>query len=247
MQKNNLIKSTRYQQNIGLNGITQEAQEKLFNTKVVVMGAGALGSGVIMNLAALGIGQIKIVDDKTLDEKDLNSHLIHKYKNIGRSKVISAKDWISEFNPDVKVELEKIKLNELNYFSIIDNCDIIVDCFNSLEGKYILNEIALRHKKILIHANVHGFIGQITTVVPGESACLSCIKQKPSIIEVDSYPMISPVVNTIAAVQSNEILKAAIGNFDLLTNKLLVFDGYKSEFKTFEYNKNIACPSCGGI
>lgn len=242
-----MAKLTRYQQNIGINGLNEEAQEKLFNTKVVVMGAGGLGSGVIMNLAALGIGQIKIVDYKTVDEEDLNCQLIHKFKNIGRSKVMSAKDWIQEFNPDIKVELEKIKLNELNYFGIIDNCDIIVDCFNSIESKYTLNEIALRHKKILVHGNTQGFIGQVSTIVPEKSACLACIKQKPSIIEIDSYPAVSPVVNIIAAIQSQEVLKAAVGNFDLLTNKVLIFDGYRSEFKTFECNKNIACSVCGNL
>lgn len=241
-----MAKLERYQQNIGINGITKEAQEKIFCAKVAIMGAGGLGSGVIMNLAALGVGQIKIIDDDVVKEEDLNAQLIHKYKNIGRAKVMSAKDWIQEYNPDIKVELDKIKLNELNYFNIIDDYDIIVDCFNSIETKYILNEIALRHKKILIHGYTQGFFGQVATIHPPKSACLACIKQKPTLLKEEKYPTIAPVVNTIAAIQSQETLKAIIGG-ELLTNKLLMFDGYKCEFKTYECNKNIACQACGEL
>ncbi len=242
-----MAKLTRYLQNIGINGITKETQEKLFCAKVIVMGAGALGSGVIMNLAALGIGQIKIIDDKVVDEEDLNSQLIHKYKNIGRAKVISAKDWISDFNPDIKVEIEKTRLNELNYFNVIENYDIIVDCFNGIETKYMLNEIALRHNKILIHGYTQGFIGQATTVIPGKSACLSCIKQKPAMLEIETYPSIASVNSVISSILSQEVLKVLMGGCELLTNKLLLFDGYKTGFKIFECTKNIACPACKDI
>ena len=106
-----MINSKRYQRNLEQDGITKEAQEKLFASRVLVMGAGGLGSGVIMNLAALGVGQIKIIDGDILEESNLNRQIIHKYKNIGRAKVISAKDWVQEFNPDIKVELDKIRIN----------------------------------------------------------------------------------------------------------------------------------------
>ncbi len=238
-----MAKLTRYERNIGLEGITIENQEKLFNSKVIVMGAGGLGSGVIANLSALGVGQIKIIDDKVLNEKDLNTHLIHKYRNIGRAKVMSAKDWIGEFNSDVRVELEKIKLNELNYFGVISDYDIIVDCFNSFETKYILNEIALRHNKILVHGAAQGFIGQVTTIVPSKSACLACINQKSSVLGVDNSQSISPIDGVISSIQANEVLKAIIGG-ELLTNKMLIFDGYKSRFSTLDYCKDPNCSAC---
>ena len=117
-----MAKMTRYLNNIGEFGLEDvHAQEKLKFAKVLVMGAGALGSNVIMNLCALGVGQIKIIDNGIVQLEDLNSEIIHKPKYIGRAKVISAIDWILEFNPDIRVELDKIKLNELNYFNIISN------------------------------------------------------------------------------------------------------------------------------
>ena len=144
-----MISFKRYERNMAIGGISQEQQEKLIVSKVLVMGVGGLGSGVIMNLAAMGVGQIKVVDSEVIQETDFNRQLIHKYNNIGRAKVMSAKEWVQDFNPDIKVELDKIKINELNYFNIIEGYDIIVDCFDCYESKYILNEIAQRHKMVL--------------------------------------------------------------------------------------------------
>ena len=241
------MKLLRYKKNFDQDGITQEAQEKLFNSRVLVMGAGGLGSGVIVNLAAMGVGQIKIIDDDIVEESNLNRQFIHKYKNIGRAKVISAKDWVQEFNSDVKVELDKIRLNELNYFNVIQGFDIIVDCFDSCESKYMLNEIALRHNKILIHGGVQGFRGQITTIVPSKTGCLSCVMQKPRLFKEENYASISPVVNVISSLQAQEVLKVVTGIGEPLMNKIMIFDGLKSEFKILNYARNIACEVCSNI
>lgn len=242
-----MINSKRYQRNLEQDGITKEAQEKLFASRVLVMGAGGLGSGVIMNLAALGVGQIKIIDGDILEESNLNRQIIHKYKNLGRAKVISAKDWVQEFNPDIKVELDKIRINELNYFNIIQGYDIIVDCFDSYESKYMLNEIALRHNKVLIHGGVQGFRGQVTTIVPTKTGCLSCVMQKPQTFKEEIYASISPVVNLISSLQAQEVLKVVTGVGEPLLNKILIFDGLKSEFKILNYAKNMACEVCSSI
>ena len=239
-----MIQLTRYKKNFEQNGITQADQEKLLNSRVIVMGAGGLGSGVIMNLAALGVGQIKIIDGDIVEESNLNRQIIHKYKNIGRAKVISAKDWVQEFNPDIRVELDKIKINELNYFNIIQGYDIIIDCFDSYESKYMLNEIIIRHKKVLIHGAAQGFYGQVTTIIPDKTGCLECVMQKPKQIKETMYASLSPVVNTIAALQAQEALKIITGAGTPLLNKLLVFDGTTSEFKMLNYAKNPACPAC---
>lgn len=239
-----MINILRYEKNMEKDGITKEAQEKLFNSRVLVMGAGGLGSGVIMNLAALGVGQIKIIDGDIVEENNLNRQIIHKYKNIGRAKVISAKDWVQDFNPDIKVELDKIKINELNYFNIIQGYDIIVDCFDSYEAKYMLNEIAVRHKKVLVHGAIQGFRGQVTTIVPLKTGCLSCVMQKPKNFEQENYASISPVVNTISSLQALEVMKVITGEGEPLLNKIMIFDGLKSEFKILNYAKNIACETC---
>lgn len=240
-----MLKTHRYTRNLEQGGITPEAQNKLLNSRVLVMGAGGLGSSVIMNLAALGVGHIKIIDGDVLEESNFNRQIIHKYKNIGRAKVMSAKDWILEFNPDIKVEIEKIRLHDLNYFNVIEGYDIIVDCFDSYESKYMLNEIALLHKKILIHGGIQGFCGQVTTIVPDKTGCLNCVVQKPKLFKEEVFASLSPVVSTIASIEALEVLKIITGFGSPLLNRLLVFDGLKGEFKILNYSKNLACEQCG--
>ena len=242
-----MAKLTRYQRNFELGGITKEQQEQLLNSKVAVLGVGGLGSGVVMNLAALGVGQIKVIDSEVIDETNFNRQLIHKYKNIGRAKVISAKEWIQEFNSDVKVEIDKIKINEINYFSILDDYDVIVDCFDNYESKYVLNEIALRHKKILVHGSVQGYCGQVTTIIPDKTGCLSCLLQKPEVFEEEPTSSLSPVVSIIAGLQAQEVLKIITNSGEILANKLLAYDGYKGAFKILNYSKNIHCTTCQNV
>lgn len=240
-----MAKMTRYSNNIGEFGLEDvHAQEKLKFAKVLVMGAGALGSCVIMNLCALGVGQIKIIDNGIVELEDLNSEIIHKPKYIGRAKVISAKDWIQEFNPDIRVELDKIKLNELNYFNIISNYDIIVNCFNDQEAKYMLNEIALRHNKILVHGETRGFYGQLTTIIPPESGCLNCVCPKPKNIKEEHFAKISTVDSIFSSLMAQEVLKIITQTGTPLVNKLLIYDGIKGEFNTVDYVKIITCDVC---
>jgi len=242
-----MSKIARYTQNMSFGGITEAMQEKIINSKVVVMGVGGLGSGVTMNLAAMGVGQIKLVDDKILVEEDFNRQLIHKFKNIGRSRVLSAKGWIQEFNPEIKVEVDNTSLNELNYFNVIQGYDIIVDCFDEFDKKYLLNEIAFRHKKILVHASVKGMCGQVTTFAPGKTGCLACIFEKPQVFKKEEYPSFSSVVNTIAALEAQEVFKVITGCAKPLLNQLLTYDGEKSEFKTILFSENNICEVCSNF
>lgn len=241
-----MLRTKRYTRNLAQGGITEEAQNKLLNSRVLVMGAGGLGSGVIMNLAAIGIGQIKIIDGDVLEESNFNRQIIHKYKNIGRAKVMSAKDWISEFNSDIKVEIEKIRLHDLNYLNVIEGYDIIIDCFDSYESKYMLNEIALRHNKILIHGGIQGFCGQVTTIVPKKTGCLNCVVQKPKLFKDEIFASLSPVVNAIASFEALEVLKVITGVGSPLLNRLLIFDGLKGGYKILNYSRNLACEQCCG-
>ena len=238
---------SRYKQNMEKGGITSEIQEKLNQAGVIVMGAGGLGSGVIMNLAALGVGHIKIIDDGIVQESDLNRQLIHKYNNIGRAKVISARDWVHEFNPDIKVEMEKARIYELNYLNLIEGYDIIIDCFSSPESKYLLNDIAIRHKKVLIYGGMQAFSGQVTTIIPPETGCLACVMQKPKLFKEEKIATISPVINVVSAVMAQEVLKLVGGIGEPLLNKILIFDALKSEFRVLKYHKNPNCEVCGEV
>ena len=239
--------SQRYNQNMLKGGITPEIQEKLNQTGVIVMGAGGLGSGVLMNLAALGIGHIKIIDDGIVQEEDLNRQLIHKYDSIGRGKVISARNWIHDFNPEIKIEIEKIKLYELNYLNIVKDYNIIVDCFDSLESKFLLNDIAYRHKRTLVYGEVQAFSGRVTTICPPKTGCLACVIEKPRVFKKEKKASLSPVINVISSLMAQEVLKLAGGIGEPLFNRFLVYNALKTEFKIYDYLKKPSCEVCSEV
>ncbi len=239
-----MAKATRYIRNLAQQGLSLEEQDKLMNAKILIMGAGGLGSGVIMSLSALGVGELKIIDGDIIEESNFNRQIIHKYRSINRAKVMSAKDWVSEFNPDIKVDIEKVRLNENNYLRIIQGYDIIVDCFDSYDSKYFLNEIAIRHNKILIHGAVQGFKGQITTINPEKTGCLACIMEKPMVNDKEVFASLSPIVNTISSMQALEVLKIVTKRGVPLYNKLLTFDGFETETKQLCYTKSFTCEVC---
>lgn len=237
-------KYKRYLFNIGLDGINEEQQNKIINSKIIIAGVGAIGSMVLANLTALGVENIKIIDNKVLEETDYNCGIIHKYSNIGRARVISAKDWVNEFNPNVKLEIEKTRITDLNYQSSIKGYDMIIDCCEDEVDTYALNQIAVKYEKILIHGQAKGFNGHVTTIIPPQTACLSCMIIKPQSYENKDYNFIAPTTNIIASIQTNEAIKVIIGSPDILANKLLTYNGLRNEFRTMIYSKSLVCDTC---
>lgn len=232
----------RYNRNILIEQIGEGGQQKLNNAKILVCGAGGLGSTVLANLASVGIGTIGIVDNDVLELSNLNRQYIHKFENIGKIKVESAAGWIREFNPEIKVNTYQIRLDDQNYTDIVKDYDLIMDCFDSFKSKFLLNAIAIQTGKTLIHGGVTEFFGQVTVIVPGKTACLSCI-----LPEEDKYVVkgvLSPAVTTIASIEAMEGVKFILGLGESLENKLLCYDGLKMQFKTINLAKNPQCKLC---
>lgn len=235
----------RYNRNILINEIGKDGQKKLLESRVLIAGAGGLGSTVIANLAAVGIGNIGMVDNDFLEISNLNRQYIHKFNNIGKIKVDSAKDWVQNFNPDVNVEIYHTRLNEQNYEQIVKDYDFIIDCFDSYKSKFLLNRIAIESGKILVHGGVTEFYGQVTTIVPGKTACLACIIPD---YDVNSYVVkgvISPAVTTIASIESLEAVKQILGIGETLENKLLTYNGLTMNFRKVILERNTNCALCG--
>lgn len=230
----------RYNRNIFVPEVGKEGQKKLLNSSVLVCGAGGLGSTVILNLASLGVGRIGIVDNDILELSNLNRQYIHDLSFLKRPKVESAKARVQNYNRDIQVETFKIRLNERNYAEIVERYDIIADCFDSFESKFLLNDISFLTGKPLVHAGVSEFGGQIMTILPKKTACLRCIMG--DITEVSKIKgVVSPAVSTIAAIESMEILKLILNKGELLANKILAFDGLSMNFKTLNISKNPNC------
>lgn len=234
----------RYNRNILINDIGEEGQKKLLASKVLVLGAGGLGSTVIANLAAVGVGNIGIVDNDKLELSNLNRQYIHKFENIGKIKVESAKEWIQSFNPDISVKIYPIRLGENNYKEIVDEYDLIVDCFDSFKSKFLLNAIAIKSGKTLIHGGVTEFYGQVTTILPGKTACLACIIPDFDTSAYVVKGVLSPAVTTIASIEAMEVVKNLLNIGETLQNTLLTYNGLHMEFKKIRLNKNPQCPLC---
>ena len=232
----------RYNRNILIENIGIEGQKKLLSSKVLICGCGGLGSGVISSLASVGIGTIGLVDDDVVEISNLNRQFIHKLENIGKFKVDSAKEWINSYNPDIKTEVHQIRLDESNY-DFLKAYDVVIDCFDTFESKFLINEACNKSGKILIHGGVTEFFGQVATIIPDKTACLRCLFPD---LEFSSVlkGVISPAVNTVASIQAMEAIKVILGIGEPLINKLLCYDGLKQEFKKINLAKNPECPVC---
>ncbi len=236
----------RYSRNIILEKIGLEGQKKLLDSKVLVAGVGGLGSYVLVNLAGLGIGNIGILDYDVIELSNLNRQFLYNPSQTGKLKTEAAKKRILKFNPDINIETFNTKLNESNYQSIIEKYDIIVDCFDSFESKFLLNDIAVKTSKTLVHGAVSEFKGQVMTVIPGSSACLRCIIPYADLNEYITKGVVSPIVSVIASIEALEVMKLIMGFDGLLTNQLLIFDALKTEFKKLTAERNTNCMVCSG-
>lgn len=232
----------RYNRNILIEQIGEEGQKKISQAKILVCGVGGLGSTVIANLASMGIGTIGIVDNDVLELSNLNRQYIHKFENIGHVKVESAASWIKEFNPEINVKTYQIRLDASNYQDIIEGYDLIMDCFDSFKSKFILNEIAVKTGKTLIHGGVTEFYGQVTTIVPKKTACLNCILPEAGGYVVKG--VLSPAVSAIASLEAMEAVKVILNIGERLENRLLSYDGLNTRIKTINLTKNPNCKVC---
>lgn len=236
------INLERFDRNIRVELVSQEGQKKISQAKILVCGAGGLGSTVLANLAALGVATLGVVDNDVLELSNLNRQYIHKFSNLGKVKVESAKDWLLEFNPDLNVNTYQLRLDEKNYYDIVENYDFIIDCFDSFKSKFLLNKIAVNTKKTLIHGGVSEFYGQVSTIIPEKTACLNCILPQEDTYVVKG--VLSPAVTTIASIQSMEALKTILQAGKRLENRLLCYNGLEMTFKEISIAKNNNCSLC---
>jgi len=234
----------RYSRNILIEKVGEEGQQKLLCSKVLVAGAGGLGSSVIASLASMGIGTLGLIDNDQVELSNLNRQFIHKFENIGKAKVISAKEWINNYNPDIIVDTYQVRLDESNCDEIINKYDVIVDCFDSYKSKFMLNKACIENNKIFVHGGVTEFFGQVMTIIPGKSPCLNCIFDKVD-TDYGIKGIISPTVNVIGSLQSMEVLKIILNINSVLTYTFLSYDGINQRFKNITVNKNLNCSVCG--
>lgn len=236
----------RYDRNVLLKNVGESGQKKLNASRVLVCGAGGLGSTVIANLASLGVGHIGIVDNDKVELSNLNRQFIHKMTTLGMDKVESAKEWIKLYNPDIEVMSYKIRLDKNNTVELFANYDVIIDCFDNYYSKFVLSDAIIKTDKTLVHGGVEEFSGQVCTI-DKNSACLACFIPELyncSCDIVQRHGIISPVVSTVASIQAMEAFKVILNMDGVLRNTLLIYDGIRQDFRKIHLEKNKKCPSC---
>lgn len=239
----------RYSRQIILPSVGGKGQEKLLSAKVLIVGAGGLGSPSALYLASAGVGKIGVVDSDKVELNNLQRQILHITREVGRPKVESARERLSALNPDVEVVTYNLRLTSQNIMDIIKDYDIVVDGSDNFPTRYLVNDACVLSRKPLSHAGIFRFDGQIITILPGESACYRCLFREPPppglVPSCQEAGILGAVAGIIGTLQANEVLKYILGIGELLTGKLLIFNALDSSFRMVRVPRDPKCPVCG--
>jgi adenylyltransferase/sulfurtransferase len=235
----------RYDRQMMIAEIGQAGQEKLKRSRVVIAGAGGLGSPIAIYLAAAGIGMIRLIDHDQVALSNLNRQILHWEEDVGKKKVDSARMKLGHLNSAVEIAAIAETITEANVSQLVDGCDGIVDAMDNLPTRYILNQCAIEKRIPFFHGAVNGFEGRVMTIIPGETACLRCMYRGP--VPQEKFPVIGVTPAVIGCIQATEVIKYLVGIGRLVTNRLLIYDGLKVTFTEFRVNKNPNCDHCGSF
>lgn len=235
--------SERYRRHIMLPEIGVEGQRRINAGKVLVIGAGGLGSPVLMYLAAAGVGTIGIVDGDSVDLSNLQRQVIHGTSDIGRLKVESAADSIRAINPDVEVVLHREFFCEENARELVSGYDFIVDATDSFGIKMLINDTCVRAGKPFSHGGISGFGGEVMTYVPGTACYRDLFDSAPPESSAVAGPF-GVLPGIIGSIQAAEAIKYLSGAGNLLTDRLLIMDALSMTFTTVSLSRRNDCPAC---
>lgn len=240
----------RYLRNTILPEIREDGQEKLLKSKVLVIGAGGLGSPALYYLAAAGVGNIGIVDDDVVELSNLQRQVIHNSKDLGRAKVESAKEKIEALTDDVNIKIHQIRIDKESLTKLVQDYDFILDSTDNFPTRFIINQVCHEQKKPLIFTAVKGFLGQVSVFKSHlkDCPCYACFN--PNIVGTEfTLPLsekgiLGSVAGTGGALQATTTIKEILGIGESLVGKILVFDLLKNEFRKVNLKKNPNCKVC---
>jgi len=238
----------RYSRHIIMPQIGGKGQRKLMDAKVLLIGAGGLGSPAALYLAAAGVGTLGIVDFDNVDITNLQRQILHHTHDIGRPKVVSAAETIADINPDVKVIQHRVQLSSENALEVLEPYDIVVDGSDNFPTRYLVNDACVMLGKPCVHGSIFLFEGQASTFVPGQG-CYRCLYPSPpppgmvpSCAEAGVLGVLPGIVGSIQAV---ETIKLILGLGNTLSGRLLMFDALDMDFRQVKVRRNPDCPVCG--
>ncbi len=238
----------RYSRQIMLPQIDIAGQQKLLDSKVLIVGAGGLGSPASIYLASAGIGQITIYDDDEVDLSNLQRQIVHHTSDIGTDKVISTQQTLKNINPDVKVIAVKHRLEGELLNREVKNADLVLDCCDNFSTRFAVNAACVKHKTPLVSGAAIRFEGQVSVFTPGinNSPCYNCLytDNGEEMQNCARNGVISPITGIIGCIQAMEAMKLIMAIGETLTGRLLLLDGLSMQWNEMKLSRNSMCPTC---
>jgi sulfur-carrier protein adenylyltransferase/sulfurtransferase len=238
----------RYSRHFLLPEVGVEGQQKLLDAKVLLLGAGGLGSPTALYLAAAGVGTLGIVDDDVVDVSNLQRQVIHATSRVGVPKVDSAEQAINDLNPDVVVRKYQTRLDASNIVDIIKDYDIVVDGVDNFPTRYLLNDASVRLKIPVVSAAILGFEGQLSVFAPYDGPCYRCLFRQPPPAELapscGANGVLGVLPGTMGLLQATEVVKLIIGEGDPLIGRLLIYDALGATTTELKVRRDPECPIC---
>ncbi len=234
----------RYSRNIRLEEIGTAGQERLLASRVLIVGAGGLGSAAAYYLAAAGVGTLGLLDGDVVDVSNLQRQILHRTADVGRRKVLSAQEKIVALNPEVKVEVHDTWADASNLAAIVRRYQFVLDATDNFAAKFLINDACYFERVPFCHAGILEFEGQLMTVLPGRTACYRCLFHAPP-----PAGAVRGVLGTVPAVigslQATEAIKSLLGIGTLLTDSLLTYSALTMQFRKLPVARDGDCPLCG--
>jgi len=238
----------RYSRQIMLPQCDIEGQQKILAAKVLIIGAGGLGSPVAMYLAAAGIGSIVIYDDDVVELSNLQRQIAHHTPDIGLDKVISTRETLKKLNPDVHVKAVKQRLAGEQLDIEVMNADVVLDCSDNFSTRFAINKACVKHQTPLVSGAAIRFEGQVSVFTPGinNSPCYNCLYNSDGeeLQNCATNGVIAPITGIVGSIQALEALKIIMAIGKPLTGRLLLLDGLTMEWNMMKLTKNPSCPTC---
>ncbi len=239
----------RYSRHIILKEVGVEGQTKIMQGRVLILGAGGLGSPTAFYLAAAGVGTIGIVDADKVDLSNLQRQIIHFTKDLNKSKVASAAEKMRDLNPDVTVNTYHEFVTASNIREILQGYDFVIDGTDNFAAKFLINDACFFEKIPLSHGGILRFAAQTMTILPAETTCYRCVFIKPppkgAVPTCSEAGVLGAIAVMLGTIQDAEALKFLTGTGTLLTDTILTFDALDMDFRKVKLRRNVSCPLCG--
>lgn len=239
----------RYSRHILLPEVGGKGQKKIAQARILIVGAGGLGSPAALYLAAAGVGTLGLIDNDVVDLSNLQRQVIHHTPDVGRPKVVSAKEKIQALNPDVNVVLHEERFMAANALNLVRDYSVVIDGVDNFPAKFLINDACYFAEKPLVHGGILRFDGRVATIIPKQSACYRCVFNGPPppglVASCQEAGVLGVLAGVIGTIQATEALKLILGIGRPLTDRMLDFDARNMRFREIPVKRNPRCPLCG--